>query len=77
MITSFRRATRNDLSPSEVKRLTFKRFEPGDTFASLAQSRELGKYTEDYLRVMNGYYPKGEPEPGTYVKIIESAKEEE
>jgi len=76
VITSFRRATRNDLSPSEVKRLTFQRLEPGETFTSLAQSRELGKYTEDYFRVMNGYYPKGEAEPGTYIKIVESVKEE-
>lgn len=70
IIKSFRRATRQDLSPDDVKRLTFKRLEPGETFASLAKSRELGKYTEDYLRVMNGYYPKGEAEPGTYIKVI-------
>ncbi len=76
IITSFRRATRNDLSPSEVKRLTFKRLEPGETFATLAKSRELGKYTEEYLRAMNGYYPKGEAEPGTYIKIVESSKDD-
>lgn len=77
IITSFRRATREDLSPDQVKRLAFQRLEPGETFASLAKSRDLGKYTEDYLRVMNGYFPKGEPEPGTYVKIIDQAEPEE
>ena len=77
IIASFRRATREDISPTESKRLAFKRLEPGESFATLAKSRELGKYTEEYLRVLNGYYPKGEPEPGTYVKIVESAKEEE
>ena len=77
IIASFRRATREDLSPQENKQIAFKRLEPGETFASLAQSRELGKYTEEYLRVMNGYYPKGEPEPGTYIKIVVAAKEDE
>lgn len=75
IIKSFRRAGRQDISPDEVKRVKFKRLEPGETFASLAASRELGRYTEDYLRVMNGYYPKGEPEPGTYVKIVVSGEE--
>ena len=72
IIKSFRRATKDDLSPNEVKRLTFQRFEPGDSFAKLAKNRDLGKYTEEYLRVMNGYFPKGEPEPGTYLKVIAS-----
>lgn len=74
IIRSFRRATREDLSPDEVKRIYFKRLEPGETFATLAADKELGKHTEIYLRVMNGYYPKGEPEPGTYIKLVKSAK---
>ncbi|MEM7357560.1 MAG: M48 family metalloprotease [Pseudomonadota bacterium] len=75
IIRSFRRATRQDLSPEEVKRIYYKRLEPGETFASLSADRELGKHTEIYLRVMNGYYPKGEPEPGTYIKLVKSAKD--
>lgn len=72
IINSFRRATRGDLSPEEVKRIYFKRLEPGETLTSLAtEKRTLGKYTEDYFRVMNGFYPKGEPEPGTYIKLVE------
>lgn len=70
IVASFRRVGKRDLSKNEVKRLTFKRLELGETFATLAQDARLGKYTEGYLRVMNGYYPRGEPEPGTYVKII-------
>ena len=75
IIKSFRRATRQDLSPDSVKRIYYKRLEPGETFAVLARDRQLGKYTESYLRVMNGYYPKGEAEPGTYIKLVKSAKD--
>jgi len=72
IIKSFRRATREDLLPRDVVRIYFKRLEPGETFASLAKEKILGKNTEDYLRVINGYYPKGEAEPGTYIKLIRS-----
>ena len=75
IINSFRRATRQDLSPDSVKRIYYKRLEPGETFATLAKDQQLGKYTESYLRVMNGYYPKGEAEPGTYIKMVKSAKD--
>jgi predicted Zn-dependent protease len=75
IIKSFRRATRQDLSPDAVKRIYYKRLEPGETFATLAKDQQLGKYTESYLRVMNGYYPKGEAEPGTYIKMVKSAKD--
>ena len=70
IIKSFRRATRQDLSPDAVKKIYFERLEPGETFASLAASKELGKFTEGYLRLMNGYYPDGEAEPGTYIKLV-------
>ena len=40
------------------------------TFAELAKGRELGTFTEELLRLMNGYYPKGQPEPGMWVKRV-------
>lgn len=74
IITSFRRVTRADLPSSETKRITYTRLEPGENFSVLA--KRIGKVDgipdlENYLRLLNGYYPKGEPEPGTYLKIIE------
>jgi len=77
IIKSFRRATREDLSSDETLTVYFKRLEPGESFKSLAANRILGKYTEDYLRVMNGYYPKGEAEPGTYVKLVRKMASED
>lgn len=70
IIESFRRASRQDLAPDENMMVYFKRLEPGETLESLAKKVELGRYSEEYLRVMNGYYPKGEPEPGTYIKLV-------
>lgn len=40
------------------------------TFAQLASHVRLGRYTEDMLRLINGYYPRGEPKPGEWIKIV-------
>lgn len=72
IIASFRRATKRDLPPDSIKTIYYKRLEPGETFADLAASRELGVLTEEYLRLINGYYPKGQPEPGTWIKLVRS-----
>ena len=70
IIKSFRRRTRADSSPDAVKRIYYERLEPGDTFAVLAERIAPGKNQENYLRLLNGYFPKGEPEPGTWVKLF-------
>ncbi len=41
------------------------------TFARLAQHLKLGKYGEDELRLINGYYPRGEPVAGEWIKIVQ------
>lgn len=41
------------------------------TFARLAADLKLGNYGEEYLRLINGYYPRGEPSPGEVIKIIQ------
>jgi len=74
IIKSFRRVTRQDLPASAVKRIAYTRIQPGEKFFDIA--KRIGKVRgisdmEDYLRLLNGYYPKGEPEPGTYIKILE------
>jgi predicted Zn-dependent protease len=47
------------------------RASPGTTMASLAAQSDLPNYPEDELRVINGLYPQGEPEPGELIKIID------
>ncbi|NND81184.1 MAG: M48 family metalloprotease [Gammaproteobacteria bacterium] len=72
IIGSFRRASRQDLPPKELKVIYYKRLEPGETFASLAADKQLGTFTEETLRLINGYYPNGEAEPGTWMKLVRS-----
>ena len=69
IMRSFRRLTPKDSKVDSVLRIYHERLEPGDTFLTL--SNRLGKIiTEDELRLLNGFYPKGEPEPGTWLKLV-------
>ena len=40
-------------------------------FAVVAQSSRIANYPEESLRLLNGYYPRGTPEAGEWVKLIE------
>jgi len=72
IIGSFRRASRADFPPDELKIIYYKRLEPGESLSELAVDKQMGTFTEEYLRLMNGYYPKGEPEPGTWIKLVQT-----
>ena len=67
IIATFRRASRADVPSEYVKQIYYKRLEPGETFAKLASDSDAA---EQELRLMNGYYPRGEAEPGTWIKLI-------
>ena len=69
MIQSFEPAQSFHFPPDTVHRIFYHRLKPGETFADLAADKALGKYTEQQLRLINGYYPTGEPEPGTWIKM--------
>lgn len=78
MIRSFRRMTPKDKTASHVTRISYERLKPGDTFASLAKDLEPEiENAEIELRVINGYYPKGEAEPGTWIKMLRKEKIED
>ena len=72
IIRSFRRLTPRDAASKSEIRIYYERLAPGETFATLAKrSAGLGSQdVESVLRVINGYYPKGQPEPGTWVKML-------
>jgi hypothetical protein len=42
----------------------------GMSYAGLATSSPLGSNTENYLRLLNGQYPEGEPVAGQTIKIV-------
>jgi len=71
IIESFRRAEARDFPPEKVYRIYYHRLQPGETFADLAANNILGRYTEEELRLLNGYYPSGEPQPGTWIKLVQ------
>ncbi|MBI4937347.1 MAG: M48 family metalloprotease [Nitrosomonadales bacterium] len=61
-------AERKQAKPLVIKLITAR---AGDSYAKLARHSPLGKSAENYLRLINGGYPDGEPKPGQYVKIVE------
>lgn len=68
---SFHALTPNERELAQPYRL--KTVLAGDTtdFATLASHSPLKQYAEEQLRLLNGSYPKGEPVPGTLIKVIE------
>jgi len=40
------------------------------TFSALGRLSKIRSYPEEELRLLNGYYPRGEPRPGEWIKII-------
>ena len=40
-------------------------------FSIVAQSSKLTNFPEETLRLLNGYYPAGSPEPGDWIKLVE------
>ena len=71
IIASFRRANEADYPPPNIKQVYYRRLEPGETFIDLArEASALGITAEDQLRLINGYYPSGQPQPGTWMKMV-------
>ena len=52
--------------------LTVQFVQAGENFnwSSLARQSRIAQYPEEILRLINGYYPIGDPEPGDWVKIL-------
>ena len=69
-ISTFRTITQREIDGQKPKRIEFVRATAFTDFAALAKSYDLGPYGEDELRLLNGYYPAGQPAPGAWIKII-------
>jgi len=57
-------------STKEGPSISFIQAEEGMTFAKLARRSRAGRDAENQLRLINGYYPSGEPKPGEWIKIV-------
>lgn len=69
LIKSFRPMQPSERDPESSQYLTWVQAQPGDTFATLARGVKIPD-AENQLRLMNGYYPRGEPRAGDWVKIV-------
>ncbi|HQY71791.1 MAG TPA: peptidase M48 Ste24p, partial [Pseudomonadales bacterium] len=69
-IRSFRPMSGADRDAVLGINLHYIRAEPGMSFAKLAETSPLKDHAEEHLRLVNGYYPRGEPQPGEWIKIF-------
>ncbi len=70
-IFSFDSMDKDDRRVAKVPKLQVVRAEEGTTMESLADESPITNYALDKLRVMNGLYPDGQPEPGQLIKIVD------
>jgi predicted Zn-dependent protease len=70
-LQSFHAITEQERALAKPLRVRVITARAGLTFAELARSSPLGRFAEGHLRVINGLYPAGEPEPGQALKIVE------
>ncbi len=70
-IFSFDRMSRSDFQIARRPRVQVVRAEPGTSMEQLARESPITNYALERLRVMNGLYPDGQPEPGQLIKIID------
>nr|WP_010132661.1 M48 family metalloprotease [Microbulbifer agarilyticus] len=70
-IRSFRPLRKTDVVKPDIKRVRYVQANEKTTFESLARHMEIGEYAEEQLRLLNGYYPRGEPQPGEWIKIVQ------
>ncbi len=60
---------------AEGLRIHLHRARAGERFAELAAHSPLPAYPEKILRLLNGKFPAGEPEPGEWIKIVQAEGE--
>ena len=70
-INSFHAITPAEKKAARTHALQLLTVRPGQTMAELARQSPLGADAERQLRLMNGLYPDGEPEPGQLLKIVQ------
>lgn len=63
--------TEREKHQAEGQKMRIVKARAGDSFAKLAQKTSVGEYGEATLRLINGKYPDGEPQPGELIKIVE------
>ena len=68
---SFDKMDADDRKLAKAPRIQILRAEEGTTMEALADRSPITNYALDKLRVINGLYPDGQPEPGQLIKVID------
>lgn len=71
IIRSFHPLSKRALKERKPKTIHYVKATGNTTFSRLARHLKLGKFGEDELRIINGYYPAGEPKVGEWIKLIQ------
>lgn len=69
-IRSFRVSQTNEQARSQLN-IEFVRVGPQFSWEALARQSPISQYAEETLRLINGYYPIGNPQTGEWIKILE------
>jgi predicted Zn-dependent protease len=56
---------------AEPQQIALHRWTRGETLEELASRAKLEDHAEEQLRLLNDYYPRGEPAPGTLLKTVQ------
>lgn len=70
-IRTFRAIQRGETLLGDEMKIRYVQASEYFDFAVIAQSSRIANYPEESLRLLNGYYPSGNPEAGEWVKLVE------
>lgn len=69
-IRSFQPVRTSNTTARKTLSIHYVRANKNTTFSALGRLSSIRSYPEEELRLLNGYYPRGEPKPGEWIKII-------
>ncbi len=70
-ISGIRPLTQEDKTLALGRKIRYMQANGGLTFELLGKYSPLEDYQEEQLRLLNGYYPYGEPDPGQWIKVVD------
>jgi predicted Zn-dependent protease len=69
-ISTFRPISGREIAGQKPKTIHYVKATGATTFAALAEELKLDQSETEDLRLINGYYPTGEPQPGQWIRIF-------
>ena len=69
-IDTFRPISNREIEGQKPKTIHYVKATEATTFAALGEYLKLDEFETQDLRLINGYYPTGEPKPGEWIKIF-------